>query len=160
MQLPFNQPTDKTCSHACLALMVEKPVQYVIDWFGDYGDMAMDGTSSLIFLAHHGIFLAVFAVPKNGGWMEFDPDDSIELGWPVGGRPALLTVQSERFEGKLHSVFWDGEKVFDPSPLSTKCREIAEYKIVEYWPLLVNDITAKRFPIKIDWSNQSIHQDG
>ncbi len=35
------------------------------------------------------------------------------------GRRALVQVKSKNYEGQSHMVFWNGRKVFDPSPLRT-----------------------------------------
>ena len=146
MRLPFNQPNNKTCGQTCLAIMTDQTVEYVIDWLNtDSGAFAED---CIIYLAHHGIYLGAYATVSEGEhFIVEDNDFEFQIGWPITGRPALLAVKSERFLGKEHWVFWDGEKIFDPSPLSPKCREISEYKIVDYFPLIVTEKVLERFPI-------------
>lgn len=145
--LPFDQPDEHTCQHACLALITGKSIDYIIDWFGD--NHALNGEEAIIFLAHHGIYLASYAIPSKKEYMVLYPDNEINVVWPVNDRPALLVVQSERFDGKLHAVFWDGEKVFDPNPLVEKPREISSYKIMEFWPLLINEEIEGKFPLSL-----------
>jgi len=126
--------------------MTGKTIDYVINWFGN--DHALDGTESVIFLAHHNMYLANYGIPAHKGeYITLEPSDEIDIKWSVGGHPALLVVQSERFEEKLHAVFWDGEKVFDPSPLVKTWREISSYKIMEFWPLLIDEEIEKQFPL-------------
>lgn len=132
------QPNNFTCSHTCLAMLINEPVQYVIDWFKDMNFGPLDGESNIIFLAHHGIYLATYARPvESDKYLIIDSDGEINITFKFNNRPFLLIVKSERFPGKLHSVIWDGEKILDPSSNSKPERDIGEYQIVEIWPIIV-----------------------
>ncbi len=130
------QPTDRTCSHSVLAMIVGESVDYVVEWLRNDGALTAEDT--IIFLAHHGVYLA-FYLNAEEDYFELKKDSTIDLHFPLDERPALLTVMSERFEGKLHQVFWNGNKVMDPSPESEDLRDLDSYKVVEYWPLLWTD---------------------
>ncbi|MCK5606329.1 hypothetical protein KAR91_30795 [Candidatus Pacearchaeota archaeon] len=47
-------------------------------------------------------------------------------------RPAFITVPSTRFPGKLHQIYFNGEKVYDPSPNYKTHPELAELEITEW----------------------------
>lgn len=138
----LKQMDDRSCLTTCLAMIVEEPIEYVDAWFdGSNGHSADD---AIIFLAHHGIFLAMYAIPGDGNeYMTLGGKEDLDFKMCIVGRPALVTVLSERFEGKLHAVLWDGEKVFDPSPLVIGPRSLDSYKIVEIWPLLLTEQRGK-----------------
>lgn len=129
----LKQSTNKTCMQTCLAMIVGESVEYVIDWLAN--NNALHSEDGIIFLCHHGIYPSMYAEFKKGAKLE--DEDKIEFSIPLKDRPALITVKSERFKDKLHSVFWDGKKIHDPSPLVLKLRDINTYKIVEYWPLIM-----------------------
>ena len=132
----LKQMDDKSCLSTCLAMIVGESIEYVDGWFqGSNGRSADD---AIIFLAHHGIFLAMYAIPAKGEkHMTLKGHEDLHFELSIVERPALVTVLSERFEGKLHAVFWDGEKVLDPSPYVVGPRSLESYKITEVWPLLL-----------------------
>ena len=136
----LKQPTDKTCVHTCLAMIVGESVDYVIDYLSNDGPLCAE--DMIIFLAHHGIYLSFFAQARSGQTLNLQGDDLLEVQLPLRDRPALITVRSERFLGKLHQCFWDGRNVQDPNPLVQGPRGLKSYDIVEFWPLL---LTEQRF---------------
>jgi len=148
MNETFNQPTDLTCVHSCLALITGNSVQYVIDWFKESGDRALYSEDTIIFLAHHGTYLSCFVEAEERECLDIHKETTLNIQWPVEDRLALLSVKSERFEGMLHCVFWDGEKVLDPNPNVNRFRKLEEYNIMEFWPLLATEEVYKRFPVK------------
>lgn len=133
----LKQPTDKTCQQTCLAMITGTSVEYVISWFGDWGRDAKLAEDAIIFLAHHGIYLATFLEAKKGKTLDIEKNTIAKIDFTMEDRPALLVVKSERWEGKLHAVLWDGQQVLDPSV--GKKRELKEFEIIEYWPLLFTD---------------------
>lgn len=48
---------------------------------------------------------------------DFEFHEELKAGWKPTKNKALLTVPSKNFSGKLHSVYWNGNEVIDPSPL-------------------------------------------
>jgi hypothetical protein len=46
--------------------------------------------------------------------------------------PALVTVRSKRFEGRLHQVLWTGEKILDPSPSAQDEETLEAYHVSEW----------------------------
>ena len=134
----LKQLDDHSCLTTCLAMIVQESIEYVDEFF-----QGSDGHSSgdaLIFLAHHGIYLAMFAIPADGEeYITLSGKENLHFELAIKNRPALITVLSERFEGELHSVFWTGHEVFDPSPLVIGPRSLESYKVVEVWPLLLTE---------------------
>lgn len=63
----------------------------------------------------------------------YDPDGTraAELKEFIKGRKALLSARSLNFPGVGHCVYWDGEKLFDPSRKKTYTIETIEpYEII------------------------------
>ncbi len=143
---PLKQPNDSTCVHTTLAMIAGCSVEDVIAYFG-HSD-ALHFTDMYRFLADKGMYIAFYAAPSDGEkYTRVSIHERLQLSHRIKGNPAVVTVLSERFEGKLHQVFFDGEVVHDPSPAVDGPRDIGTYKIVEFWPLLVNEAQAKRLGI-------------
>jgi hypothetical protein len=138
--IPLTQIDDHTCLHTCLAMIAGTTVQEVVEWLGS-PDRAMNSEEAILYLAQHGIFLATYFYCRDGA--EVTEDFTIELRSPLAGHPMLLTVKSQRFPGKLHSVFWTGKEVLDPSPLRKGPQKIEDYEVTEFWPLLVTEKQAE-----------------
>lgn len=136
---PLKQPDSNTCFYACLAMIVGESVSYVKNWFKSARPLYPE--DGVIFLAHHGIYLTHYSGfdDKSEDWMTLKENSTIEYYIPIAERPALLTVRSERFPGKLHVVLWDGQRVWDPNPQVLGPRRIDSYKIVQFWPLMLTE---------------------
>ena len=60
-------------------------------------------------------------------------DNEIDVLWfegfpPKKGTPAIVSVWSKNFEGKWHSIYFDGEKVFDPARSKPRYETYEEVK--------------------------------
>lgn len=143
----LKQMDDKSCLTTCLAMIVQESTEYVEDWFqGSNGHTAED---AIIFLAHHGVFLAMYAAPIGSEeYVVLSGKEDLHFELSIVNRPALITVLSERFPGKLHSVFWTGCTVFDPSPRVVGPRSLDSYRIAEVWPLLFSESERHKALIK------------
>lgn len=130
------QPDNKNCVATCCAMVTGESVEYVLDWFGS--GLGYTAEDMILFFAHHGVYLAFYAIPEDGKHFKLSSEEGEEVSLirPIKDHPALLTVLSKRFPGKLHQVFWTGKIVLDPSPGSPSERKIEDYKIVEYWPVI------------------------
>ena len=136
----LKQPTDCTCVHTVLAMITNTSVDYVIDWLSN--SSAVGAEDQIIFLAHHGIYLATYVQPhQDGTYLALTENEVLNVDFPIAKHPAIITVESERFEGRLHVIYWDGFRVHDPSPAVTEQRTLESYKVVEYWPIMM---TAQR----------------
>jgi hypothetical protein len=69
---------------------------------------------------------------------EFDPE-----------RPAIISILSLNFPDLLHAVYWNGNEVYDPSPLKTADAETAFSRCVSFTQRLTDLATlmlrAKKF---------------
>jgi len=135
----LKQPTDRTCQHTCLAMITGNTVEYVEDWFSHYGnDLPLIAEDAIIFLAHHGVYLAMYAISPNDEPMDIDGSEQVvTIPMKICDHPALIMVDSEQFPGKMHAVFWDGQNVLDPA-YGTR-RKLSEFKVREYWPVLLTE---------------------
>jgi hypothetical protein len=148
----LKQPTDKSCLTTCLAMLTDSSVQEVIEFIGHGSPLTAD--DAILYLAHHGVYLAICVnLGKEGRQINSNTEMSVNIS--LDQRPALLTVLSERFEGKLHSVIWDGRSVLDPNPLVNGPQEIERYKVTEVWPLLMNSRVSKRMGFRW-WSEEDL----
>ena len=133
----INQTKNNTCVACVLAMMVNESEQYVLDWFGDTGIPHTD-EDAFIFLAHHGIYLTALAdftqVSKDGKGVRVDSDQSFQVNFSLHTHKAYIVVDSPNREDITHAIFWDGEKVLDPS--CDKPQEIEGYKVQHIYPML------------------------
>lgn len=131
----IKQTHENSCLHCVLAMIVGETEPYVLDWFKNYGDgVTLTILDACIFLAHHGIFMCsnIDNVDKSIIGAEFV---SIVV---VDGTPLLVAVDSEDYPGLGHIIYWDGEKIFDPNPNTTRTK-LSEYEVFHMYPLTLTD---------------------
>jgi hypothetical protein len=115
------QRTTHDCSPCCLAMALELPYDQIISLAGkdfdpEKGMWSVQGVLERAGLSHayeNGHPVGDF-VQRHRGY-EISAAYFRDLAW---GRRALLSVPSLNFGGH-HMVFFDGRKVWDPSPLKT-----------------------------------------
>lgn len=138
----INQTKHNTCLACVLAMMVGESEQYVLDWFGDLGVPHSD-EDAFIFLAHHGIYFAVFAdfsqTTEDGKGVDISGYDEFSVNFRLSTHKAYMVVDSPTSNDITHAVLWDGEKVLDP--LCDKPQELGKYKVQHVYPFIT---TAKR----------------
>lgn len=54
-------------------------------------------------------------------------------------RPAVLVIDSTKFRGATHVLFWDGQCVRDSDPTVADERPLRDYVVREIWPLVYLD---------------------
>lgn len=63
--------------------------------------------------------------------------DEIHFRLKIEDCPAILEVPSTRLGGDCsHVIYWDGKKIFDPSPLAKENPTFEDYKVLKYMPIL------------------------
>ena len=111
------------CHAACLACLLELPMESMPDFFVDTPPNAYQRRTD--WLQERGFQEAYFLVGS------FPPPH----GW------AILSVKSATFPGSLHSVVWDGERtgwgkiVHNPNPQDPRGIEIPNEDWVGFWVL-------------------------
>ena len=111
--VPQLQPTDRTCVHTCLAMVLGVPVQQVID---RYGGQPMSDQRLMAALTEHGV--------------EFDRLVFGNLFWPgwyLAGVPSL-NVEGGTHAILIHAHRKKGVTVLDPSQLKTYRRDGSNLK--------------------------------
>lgn len=98
------QPTGDTCVSACLAMILDLPVQQVIDEF--HRDYCDDKITSAEYLQSKGVKVKIHpAITRKRSFKGLH----------------LITVPSLNIEGALHQIIWDrrvgedGPIIFDPN---------------------------------------------
>jgi hypothetical protein len=120
-----------------MAEIIGESEQYVLDWFYPQEPPFSD-EDAYLFLAHHGTFLSLYCKLKKHVNLDDEPDDiGIEIS--IQGRPIYFVVDSNRFDGKRHAIFWDGYKIFDPSPDAPEDAKLSDYKIVGFYPMMMTE---------------------
>lgn len=107
--VPQLQPTDRTCVHTCLAMVLDVPVQQVID---RYGEEPMSEQRLYAALTEHGVLF---------DRMTFG-DRFLFSGWYLAGVPSL-NVEGGTHEILIHWSRREGMTVLDPSPLRAYHRD-------------------------------------
>jgi hypothetical protein len=81
-----------------------------------------------------------------GSWAEFENGeclagiDQVQFFVKIDDVPAALIVPSSRLGGKCtHVIYWDGKKIYDPSPEAKEDPDFEDYKILTYMPVLKFD---------------------
>jgi len=126
----IHQTFNNSCMHCVLGMITKNSEEYVIDWFKNYGpNIALAPEDAIIFLAHHGIYLASHITNT-------DNDMGIEYSAIINfdGFELFICVDSESFPGLDHVVYWDGEQLYDPNP-NTKRTKLKEYDINYIYPI-------------------------
>ena len=60
----------------------------------------------------------------------------LSLKYRVNKHPAYLIVQSETNPEYAHAIYWDGDKIWDPNPSAKDGRDIGEYEIFRFFPII------------------------
>jgi len=64
------------------------------------------------------------------------PEASVGFEFKLKTLPALVVVNSMRFPGCEHVVYWDGEEVFDPNPeIKENGYPLTRYEIISWFPI-------------------------
>lgn len=144
------QPNNHTCVAAVAAMATGTTIDDVRAFLGKDGssdDFATAGlyTEEIVpYLKHHGLETGravLFNLINKPTWYEGGVPGAtlVALGdVAIGGDrfwlqdPALVTVRSKRFEGRLHQVLWTGEKVLDPSPSAQDEEPLEAYHVTEW----------------------------
>ena len=124
----IKQSSPYSCAAACLAMLTGNTEQYVLDWFEFY-DPPFCIEDCMIFLAHHGVYLCTCITPIDSS----DVDDKFVA--LVGFTKYELLIQVYTDSGFPHMIVWDGEKIIDPDPYSTKT-DISEYEVEYIYPVM------------------------
>lgn len=105
----IKQRTNHDCMCACLAMLFnmtyEESAEYfpkkALDWYGYHWEWLYP------LLRHDGKDVITHTKGKRS---VYDPDFS---------KPAIITVPSLNIKDGLHVIYWDGEKIKDPSTRKT-----------------------------------------
>jgi len=97
-------------------------------------------TQIVEFLAQHNMMMGTYAQAENaekGGRLSLSGEDSFQITISTSC-PALVGVDSENYQGKLHWVFWDGEYIRDPNPKHPATRPLSDFDgcIYDWFPII------------------------
>lgn len=69
---------------------------------------------------------------------DLTPDTVMDLRFQVKDYPAFLVVKPEGKDagGIDHVIYWDGEMIHDPNPMTPNGRPFMSYKILKYFPII------------------------
>jgi len=138
----MKQTKINSCAACVMAEIVGESEQYVLDWF-KYYDPPFCDEDAILFLAHHGVYLSLYCKMSEPTRMDSDEDITVALTFKK--RAFYIIVKSERFEDKFHAIFWNGYKVIDSNPDSFDGRDLSEYEIVGFYPVMRTEEKAKLF---------------
>ena len=65
---------------------------------------------------------------------DFGPESIIDLSFQVKDVPAILVVKAKD-PTKTHVVYWNGQYIMDPNPMTPEGRDFASYHILKYFPI-------------------------
>lgn len=112
---PIIQPNDDDCLPSVMAMVVDKTVDQYKLFVRDHSPFGKTYLESAdIWLAHHGLY--------KGSTFTFDSDvydrENVFFKTKVclDMHPALASVPGDETNSNRHAVYWDTEKIVDPSP--------------------------------------------
>lgn len=124
---------DRLSCVACVACMATgTKLSEFRKFFGDkkppYSDL-----DCAKYLIEHGYWMGIGFNNSHG---TLSPDDVIQINLPLRVLPAYVVVKSHRFPGMPHSVYWDGEKIFDSNPLvEGDGLPLEDYEVIYWMPI-------------------------
>jgi len=121
------QPNDYSCLAACAAMAAGQDIQDVFKFCGHDGNgRGFSEIEICRYLIENNIVPGLYKIDNNGEKLENIYDICVY----VNNRPAIITVKSRRFKNVNHCIYWDGKKVYDPSPTSKSQEFIKNYKVM------------------------------
>lgn len=60
----------------------------------------------------------------------------IFIKFKIGDFPAFIVVEAETDPEKEHAIYWDGQMIHDPNPMSRNNRPFSEYRIKRFYPII------------------------
>lgn len=126
----IQQRTAHDCAICCMAMVTGRPYEDVLGAVGDAFDpdkgmrYEQEALKRLGFDYRFERGEPVGDISCLHRGFEISPEFFRRLAW---ARRALMSVPSFNFADTWHMVYWDGSKVFDPSPLKTY-RDFRELK--------------------------------
>lgn len=139
----------RLCGACVVAMAIGETLEYATDRMpalihkGD-GRPYYRTRSLYTFLARHGVCPGMFLQPTEGDhWLGADMPEEMPISFKFRNLPALVAVKSSTFPDGDHWVFWDGEQIRDPSPKVPDVAPLANYRILEWTPLVYIDESAE-----------------
>lgn len=135
-----------SCLACCAAMSVGKDLKDVYKFLGHDGSgidqeslhpekrQSFNWIEIARYLAHNGYLLGSWAL-LNG--CNLTGIDEIHFTLKIKECQAILQVPSERLGGEcMHAIYWDGFKIYDPSPGAKENPELADYKVFQFIPVI------------------------
>ena len=133
------QPNGSSCFGAVAAMAVGQGLEDVIAKIGHDGRNAFTWKEIMLYLLLYDKFLGTGIEPFE---LVDETLDELQVSASFR-RPAMIGVKSEFMDGESHALYWDGGRVYDPSP-QTKRSKLTDYEIISIW--VISDLTADEAP--------------
>jgi len=129
--------SDKLSCVACVACMAtDTSLKEFREFMGDvkppYNDLAF-----YAYLLKHGFVVGIGFQNKFFESKFLSVTDEIQINFKLRDFPAYVVVQSHRFKGLQHVVYWDGEKVLDSNPdIKGDGFPLEQYRVLTWFPII------------------------
>jgi len=128
----IKQPDTWSCVLCCVQMATRLPRQELLKAIGrtdkrNYKS-GLEVERFVPIMYKCGLYLGATYIDFDSGYNHSYLDE-IHTVIYVEGFPAFVTVNSERFPGKLHLVFWDGYNIRDPNPDKPEITTFSDYTI-------------------------------
>jgi len=122
----IKQRLDGDCAVCATAMFLGKTYDEIVDLFPEAKDGFPHGTHGEVDVClHFGIMLECVHVPgvkvEYEGYYDWDKS-----------QPAMIAVMSQNRLDTLHSIYWDGKEIHDPSNLKCYGPEFPDTAYIEY----------------------------
>ncbi len=120
----IKQRLDGDCAVCVTAMFLGKTYNEIVNLFPEVKDGFLHGTRSEVEVCLlFGVALECKSYPGAVDKTYYGMDKS---------KPAMIAVMSMNRIDTLHSLYWDGEKIHDPSNLKCYDKEFPDQAYVEY----------------------------
>lgn len=150
MKIIKQNSTDRTCLAACAAMIFDTSIEdfqayigkeppYTTADFWKYAASKEYGFG-IGFAASNLIPKVNISTPEKEEYCfaqgELTPESVLTFEFQLKEFPAIVVVKSEGDPDKFHAVLWNGSRIIDPNPMVGLDREIKDYTIVQWFPII------------------------
>ena len=122
------------CLAACLAMVTDKTLEYVLanaslSYCDEYDLEYLPLTEAIHYLADHCMTMGVSITPQS---KMFEGIQEFNAVIQVDNADSILTVPSNNLEGARHCIVYSGGEIYDPYPIN-QVKTLEELEVFEWW---------------------------
>lgn len=150
MKIIKQNSSDKTCLAACAAMIFDTSIEDFKAFIGKDAPYTTADFWKYAASKNHGFgigFSGSNLLPKINistaekeeycfAQGDLTPESVLTFEFKLKDFPAIVVVKSESEPEMFHAVLWDGTRIIDPNPMVGLDREINDYTILQWFPII------------------------